>query len=152
MRGVYDQTTATPSGSLDSEGLEELGTDVANLAGITGAGITVAVIDSEWDSLTNTINAGDLPAIPVSMQYSVNTTGTSTITSSAANGGGDREHGTAAAEVVHEVAPDATLLLYRTLFNGQSLITPASSSAAIRDAAEPGRPGGSWCRCSSSAP
>ena len=41
-------------------------TDVANLAGITGAGITVAIIDSEWESLNDTMAASptELPASP----------------------------------------------------------------------------------------
>jgi len=138
VRGVYDPAIATPSGSLDSEGLESIGSDLANLAGITGAGIKVAVIDSEWDVLAETIAEGDLPAIPLSMQFQVNATGTTIAANSPANGAGDREHGTAAAEVVHEVAPGATLLLYKTLFNGQSLLTPAAIKAAIRHAADQG--------------
>ena len=56
----------------------------------------------------------------------------------AADGAGDREHGTAAAEVVHEVAPGATLLLYKTTYNGAGMVTPAAIKAAIRHAADQG--------------
>ncbi|MEW6268477.1 MAG: S8 family serine peptidase [Thermodesulfobacteriota bacterium] len=136
VRRVFDPAFATPSGSLDSEGLEVIGSDVANLAGVTGAGVTVAIIDSEWRSLAATM-ASDLPAIPVTMQFRVNGIGT-TISNAAADGGGLREHGTAAAEVVHEVAPAATLLLYRLDYNGQLLVTPAAIKLAIRHAADQG--------------
>lgn len=137
VRTVVEPGFATPSGTLDSEGLEAIGSDIANLAGITGAGIKVAVIDSEWHSLNATIAEGDLPAIPVTMQYRVATGGAVTA-NVAADGRGQREHGTAAAEVVHEIAPDATLLLYRVDSNAQNLITAAAIKAAIRHAADQG--------------
>ena len=137
VRTVHEPGFATPSGTLDSEGLEAIGSDVANLAGITGVGVKVAVIDSEWQSLNATIAAGDLPAIPVSMQYRVATGGAVT-PSVAANDFGQREHGTAAAEVVHEVAPGATLLVYRIDANAQFVISAAAIKAAIRHAADQG--------------
>ena len=39
---------------------------------------------------------------------------------------------------MHEVAPDATLLLYRLDYNGQGTVTPAAIKAAIRHAADQG--------------
>ena len=137
VRSLDAPTFATPSGSLDSEGLEAIGSDVANLAGLTGSGVTVAVIDSEWQSLDAVIAAGDLPAIPVGLQFRVTTGGTVTA-SVAANGFGLREHGTAAAEVVHEVAPDATLLLYRLNYDGNGGVSAAAIKFAIRSAADQG--------------
>lgn len=137
VRSVDAPTLATPSGSFDSDGLAAIGSDVANLAGLTGSGIKVAVIDSEWESLAAVIAAGDLPAIPVTMQFRVTTAGTVTA-NVAADGFGDREHGTAAAEVVHEVAPGATLLLYRLNYDGNGAVSAAAIKAAIRSAADQG--------------
>ena len=137
VRSVAAPTMATPSGTLDSEGLESIGSDVANLAGLTGTGIKVAVIDSEWQSLDAVIAEGDLPAIPVSMQFRVQTGG-GVAGNIAANGQGQREHGTAAAEVVHEVAPGATLLLYRLNYDGSGFVSAAAIKAAIRNAADQG--------------
>lgn len=138
VREVHEPMFATASGSLDSEGLETIGSDIANVAGLTGAGVKVAIIDSEWDSLNATIAEGDLPAIPVSLQFKVNGVGTILTASQSADGFGKREHGTAAAEVVHEVAPDATLLAYRLDYSGQGLVTAAAIKLAIRHAADQG--------------
>jgi hypothetical protein len=137
VRAVQQPMYGTPSGSLDSEGLEAIGSDIANAAGLTGAGIKVAVIDSEWQSLQATIDANELPAIPVNMQIRVKTGGV-VVPSTAANGNGQREHGTAAAEVVHEVAPDASLLIYRLDYDGSGFVTAAAVKAAIRHAADQG--------------
>lgn len=137
VRRVLSPAFATPSGEIDSEGLEVIGSDIANAAGLTGAGIKVAIIDSEWHTLNETIAAGELPAIPVSMQFRINGIAT-TINNQAVHGGGVREHGTAAAEVVHEVAPGATLVLYRLDYNGKGLVTPAAIKLAIRHAVDNG--------------
>lgn len=127
----------TPSGQLDSEGLESIGSDIANTAGLTGTGIKVAVIDSEWQSLDETIAAGDLSAIPVNLQFKVQSNGSKITSGATINNLGDREHGTAAAEVVHEVAPGATLLAYRLAYDNGA-VTPAAIKAAIRHAADQG--------------
>ena len=137
VRAVQSPTMGTPSGTLDSEGLETIGSDVANVAGLTGSGVKVAVIDSEWQSLTAAITSGDLPGIPVNMHFKVGALGAVTA-NSAANGFGQREHGTAAAEVVHEVAPDATLLLYRLVYDGTGFVSAAAIKAAIRHATDQG--------------
>jgi len=100
VHSVREPSYGTPSGTIDSDGLEAIGSDVANAAGLTGAGIKVAVIDSEWESLADVVAEGDLPGIPVNMQFRVATDRTVTA-NVAADGFGDREHGTAAAEVVH---------------------------------------------------
>jgi len=137
VRSVREPSYGTPSGSIDSDGLEAIGSDIANAAGLTGAGITVAVIDSEWESLADVMAEGDLPAIPVNMQFRVTSSGTVTA-NVAANGFGDREHGTAAAEVVHEVAPGATLLLYRLNYDGSGFVSAAAIKSAIRHATDQG--------------
>ncbi|MBY0274304.1 S8 family serine peptidase [Candidatus Binatia bacterium] len=137
VRKVEQPGFMTPSGMLDSEGLEAIGSDIANTAGLTGTGIKVAVIDSEWQSLDDTIAAGDLPAIPVNLQFKVQSNGAKITSGASINALGDREHGTAAAEVVHEVAPGATLLAYRLAYDNGA-VTPAAIKAAIRHAADQG--------------
>ena len=138
VRDVRSPMVATPSGNFDSEGLEAIGSDIANLAGLTGAGVTVAIIDSEWRDLAATIAANELPAIPVTLQFDVNAAGTVVTGSSSADGAGEREHGTAAAEVVHEVAPAATLLAYHLDYSNAGLVTAAAIKLAIRHAADQG--------------
>lgn len=137
VRKVEQPGFMTPSGTLDSEGLEAIGSDIANTAGLTGAGIKVAVIDSEWQGLDDTIAAGDLSAIPVNLQFKVTSNGSKVTPGASIDSLGDREHGTAAAEVVHEVAPGATLLAYRLAYDNGA-VTPAAIKAAIRHAADQG--------------
>jgi len=138
VRETHSPMVATPAGNVDSEGLEALGTDVANTAGITGAGIKVAIIDSEWRDLNATVAAEELSEIPVPLQFQVNGTGTTVTAGKKANGSGEREHGTAAAEVVHEIAPDATLLAYRLDYSGTGQVTAAAIKLAIRHATDQG--------------
>lgn len=67
--------------------------------GFTGKGVKVAVIDGGFQGLTERQAEGDLPANVVSQDFC---------------GGGfatASEHGTAVAEIVHEMAPDAQLYL-----------------------------------------
>jgi subtilisin family serine protease len=81
---------------------EEIGTTHATAwqaAGITGRGVKVAVIDLGFAGLAAAQASGELPA--------------SALTSDDCGGGFSSvtAHGTAVAEIVHEIAPDAQLLL-----------------------------------------
>ena len=115
---VGSPLVASPSGQFDSEGLQQIGSQAANLAGLTGAGITVAIIDDGFNFLNKTISScfdddghpgtpcipvTELPSIPVSKQYRVLRPGTSTDNISldgTATQTIDGEHGAACAEVV----------------------------------------------------
>jgi hypothetical protein len=139
VREVRSPMVGTQAGTIDSEGLEAIGSDLANAGGITGVGVTVAVIDTDWKRLNATVQAGDLPAIPLSMQFKVAAAGNTNPTSGQSiHNLGDREHGTAAAEVVHEVAPGATLMLYQVGYLATGEFTAAAVKRAIRHAADQG--------------
>jgi subtilisin family serine protease len=67
----------------------------------TGAGVTVAVVDTGFGNLSAEVTAGALPA----------GTTVSPLNNSCANVN-NTEHGTAVAEIVHQMAPSAKLQLY----------------------------------------
>ena len=67
--------------------------------GLTGKGVKVAVIDGGFQGLPERQAAGELPADIVAMDFCGGRFGTAT------------DHGTAVAEIVHEMAPDAQLYL-----------------------------------------
>jgi hypothetical protein len=82
--------------AVQSEGLDTLDLTAWDAAGLTGRGVTVAVIDvgfSGWDQA-----AEELPPSQVSLVYG--------------EAGGD-SHGAAVAEVILDVAPEVELRLYR---------------------------------------
>jgi len=67
--------------------------------GFTGRGVKVAVIDGGFEGLTERQAEGEMPANVVSQDFCGGGFATAT------------EHGTAVAEIVHEMAPDAQLYL-----------------------------------------
>jgi Subtilase family len=70
----------------------------ATPTGTTGAGVTVAVVDTGFGNLSSEMAAGALPA--------------STTLSNNCSDVNNTEHGTAVAEIVHQMAPSAKLQLY----------------------------------------
>ncbi|MDP2623806.1 MAG: peptidase S53, partial [Actinomycetota bacterium] len=83
--------------TVTGEGVAFLGADVwHNDAGITGAGVKVAVIDGGFNGYASLLG-DDLPGAVTTHNYCTSFTGTG--------------HGTAVAEIVHEVAPGAELYL-----------------------------------------
>lgn len=88
---------AIPLGGTDSEGIAATSANAWHAAGATGAGAKVAIIDVGFDKLELRQNAGELPAVtPVDMCGGM---------------GAPEDHGTAVAEIVHEMAPGAQLYL-----------------------------------------
>jgi len=84
-----------------SEGTAAIGADAYHAGGITGSGVKVAVIDLGFAGLSQAQARGDLP-------YSVvenDLTGTG-LTSGIS-------HGTAVAEIIHDIAPNAQLYLIK---------------------------------------
>ena len=87
--------------SVTSEGLEQLKVDIAHDIGLQGEGVRVAIIDSGFDLSNPEIrdNVGDWRSFTRSGDIR-------------GENAGDTKHGTGVAEIVLDVAPKATLLLY----------------------------------------
>jgi len=86
---------------VTSEGAAFINADTVNLAGITGSGVNVAVIDSGFDITDAEISGNIIESI--SFRSDTLIAGGSTA---------DRDHGTATAQIVVDVAPDVNLHLY----------------------------------------
>ena len=73
VRNPVGMTESCVAGQpCQSAGSAQIGSDVANAAGITGTGVKVAIIDDGFRNLNNTILAGELPAIPDANTFLVN--------------------------------------------------------------------------------
>ncbi len=83
---------------VTGQGVALTGAGDMQVLGQAGAGMTIGVIDLQFSNYTNSQASGDLPSTLVVTDYT--STGT---------GGGT--HGTNVAEIVHEMAPGATLRL-----------------------------------------
>ncbi len=83
-----------------SQGVVESDASVWQANGSTGAGVTVAVVDAGFSGLATQVAAGNLPA---GTQVDGNFCGSDV---------NDTDHGTSVAEIVHQMAPGATLKLY----------------------------------------
>jgi PKD repeat protein len=84
-----------------TEGTALIGADAYHTAGITGTGVKVAVIDLGFIGLSQAQARGDLPATVIQNDL----TGTGMMTGFS--------HGTAVAEVIHDIAPGAELHLIK---------------------------------------
>ncbi len=80
-------------GIFQSEGVVLHGADVAQAAGVSGAGVTVGAISDGVSNLATSQGLGELPAV--------------TIPGGCGAGGGDE--GTAMLEIIHDMAPGAAL-------------------------------------------
>jgi hypothetical protein len=85
--------------SVAGEGVVGAGADAWHAAGITGAGVKVAVIDDGFAGLGSAQAAGEIPADVATADLCSGQFGTASA------------HGTGVAEIVHEMAPAAELLL-----------------------------------------
>lgn len=120
VRGVsYIQLPDRPQSQYyKSEGVALTGAAAFQTAGYTGSGVKVAVMDS-FAGLFSAVQQGELPATLTA----VNCTGPScVVVPSPYNNMGAEPHGTAVAEIIHDMAPGAQLYLIRT-DDPQDLIT-----------------------------
>ena len=85
--------------ATSSEGLAAIGTPVWHTAGHTGTGVTVAILDVGFGGLDD-VPADDLPADVLTMAFDEDGV-LDALT----------DHGTQMAEIVHDVAPDADLVV-----------------------------------------
>lgn len=86
--------------SVYSEGVSLIGASEYQRAGLQGAGVKVAIIDLGFDGLARAFVSGDIPANVVQLDFTN-------------SGIGGIAHGTAVAEIVHDVAPGAQLYLMK---------------------------------------
>lgn len=85
--------------SVTSQGVSSTGADAWHAKGLTGVGVKVAIVDFGFMGRTQAVASGDLPTNAITRDYC---------------GGsldGGTSHGTAVAEIVHDVAPAAQLYL-----------------------------------------
>ncbi len=94
----WTQSASVPVAEVTGEGVAFTGADLWHAAGFTGSGVSVAVIDGGFAGYSSLLGT-ELPASVQTANFC--DAGLTTAT----------DHGTAVAEVVHEVAPDATLHL-----------------------------------------
>jgi len=99
VRYVRLPSVATPAAML-SEGVALIGANQFFDVGLTGNGIKVAVIDLGFDGLGLAMSSRDLP--PNVQEFDFTNQGM-----------GGIAHGTAVAEIVHDVAPGAQLLMMK---------------------------------------
>jgi subtilisin family serine protease len=93
--------------TIESEGVGLTGASSYHSAGYTGSGIKVAVIDLGFAGLSSAISDGELPNTTIM----VDCTGSTCVPT---NFPSETElHGTAVAEIVHDMAPGATLYLIK---------------------------------------
>ncbi len=88
-----------PQLGVQSEGVAETGAAPWHTAGWDGAGTTVAILDGGFSGYDDAIDDGELPDT------------VATDFSRCGGGPGSSEHGTAVAEIVHDMAPEAALRL-----------------------------------------
>ncbi len=82
-----------------SEGVAASGAGAWQTSGNTGSGVKVAIVDGGFTGLSTEVGAGNLPAATV-------------VNGDHCQNVNDSDHGTAVAEIVHQMAPGAQLFLY----------------------------------------
>jgi len=97
----YLRQPETPALAALSEGVADSGANVWHTGGGSGAGVKVAVLDVGFQGYQGLVASGELPADVTAVSF--RTDGDIT--------GGGEVHGSACAEVVHDVAPGAQLYL-----------------------------------------
>ena len=93
--------------AVESEGVHLTGADTYHNSGYTGLGVKVAVFDVGFIGLSSAISNDELPADVVK----VDCTGTSCVPATFLLK--HKSHGTAVAEIIHDMAPGATLYLIK---------------------------------------
>lgn len=97
----YVRQPRRPTLAVTSEGVADIGATSWHAGGETGAGASVAIIDPGFTGYQDRINSGELPADLIAVSF---------VAGGDINGDGE-VHGTACAEIVHDVAPGAQMYL-----------------------------------------
>jgi subtilisin family serine protease len=93
--------------AIQTEGVGLTGATSFHLAGYTGNGVKVAVIDVGFANLSVAISEGELPNNTVMVDCTGSSCGTTDFSSET------EKHGTAVAEIIYDMAPDAQLYLIK---------------------------------------
>ncbi len=99
--GLQHIDIPAPAWPMSGEGVIVSGGQIAQLKGARGSGVKIAIIDLGFNGLSNLIEDEDIPAPIATKVYTK--TGLEETTN----------HGTQVAEVVSEMAPDASLILIK---------------------------------------
>jgi subtilisin family serine protease len=100
-------------GSVETEGVPVIGADVWQQAGFTGKGVKIGVLDVGFDKYRELLGS-DLPSSVLARSFidgvEIDQTGI--------------EHGSAVAEIIHDIAPDAELVFaaYQTAAEKQAAV------------------------------
>ncbi|MBK5225530.1 MAG: S8 family serine peptidase [Thermoleophilia bacterium] len=97
----YIREPQRPTVFATSEGVADIGADTWQSAGDTGAGASIAVLDPGFYGYEQLVASGELPANVITGSF---------VAGGDITGGGV-SHGSACAEIVHDVAPGAQLYL-----------------------------------------
>ena len=101
-------STATCAQAIVSQGVFRIGADALWAHGVDGSGQTVAILDQGFAGLDTSVMMGELPSVDQMDVRSFDATNGLTGRDSL---GTPTEHGTRMAEIVHDVAPGAHLVL-----------------------------------------
>lgn len=99
--GATPIAIGTPTTRVQTEALRKIGASEYHTHGFTGEGVKVAIIDASFGGLTPRIQAGELPLTLIKRQFF--TDGGISYKLSMDHDG----HGTACAEIIHDIAPQA---------------------------------------------
>jgi subtilisin family serine protease len=97
-QGVYDSTARLSTGEV-GEGIAMTRVRALHEAGLSGRGIKIGVLDVGFAGVDDLVRRGELPKSVTLEVFS------------AREGRMSSVHGTACAEIIHDMAPEATLLL-----------------------------------------
>ena len=103
---------AASAGTIVSEGVHLIGADQLHLHGITGKGVKIGIIDLGFAKLDQAIHHGELPKNIIAWNVSGSPPVCRRVTPGELSAASPFAHGTAVAEIIHDVAPDAELHLY----------------------------------------
>jgi subtilisin family serine protease len=97
-QGVYDNTARLSTGEV-GEGIAMTRVRALHEAGLSGRGIKIGVLDVGFAGVDDLVRKGELPKSVTLKEFSTSALRTTDV------------HGTACAEIIHDMAPEATLLL-----------------------------------------
>ncbi len=112
QNGDLDPTTistkAQPYEMVHTEVLHQIGATEYHARGYLGQGVRVAIIDNQFDGYSDRIRLGELPSNTLTLYFDEN----GRLSPNLVFGRGS--HGTACAEIIHDVSPGAQLILVQT--------------------------------------